>query len=80
MQPSELVLNPSKLLNLFDQLDDASETPSNGANFKAEDVNYTISETKHCWICYDVDKKEVLIEPCHCKGDMSSVHQECLRR
>lgn len=33
-----------------------------------------------CWICYDTDKKEPLIEPCKCTGDVSSVHHECLRR
>ena len=35
---------------------------------------------KDCWICYDSDKAEPLIQPCKCTGDVSSVHHECLRR
>lgn len=35
---------------------------------------------KDCWICYDTDKCEPLIQPCRCTGDVSSVHHECLRR
>lgn len=36
--------------------------------------------SKDCWICYDSDKNEPLIQPCKCTGDVSSVHHECLRR
>lgn len=32
-----------------------------------------------CWICYDTDKHDVLIQPCKCKGDVSIVHHECLK-
>lgn len=35
---------------------------------------------RDCWICYDSDKVEALIQPCKCTGDLSSVHHECLRR
>lgn len=35
---------------------------------------------KDCWICYDSEKGEPLIQPCKCTGDVSSVHHECLRR
>lgn len=33
-----------------------------------------------CWICYDSDRMDPLIQPCKCTGDVSSVHHECLRR
>lgn len=32
-----------------------------------------------CWICYDNDKSDVLIQPCSCKGDVSIVHHNCLK-
>lgn len=35
---------------------------------------------KECWICYDAEKPEPLIQPCACTGDVSSVHHDCLRR
>lgn len=40
----------------------------------------TFLKLKDCWICYDADKAEPLIQPCKCTGDVSSVHHECLRR
>lgn len=79
MQPSELVLNPRKLLNSFDQLN-TSKNSYNDVKVGIEDINYTISVVKDCWICYDREKKDILIEPCQCKGDVSSVHHECLRK
>jgi len=38
--------------------------------------------SKDCWICYDSDRQDVgpLIQPCQCRGDVSSVHHDCLRR
>jgi hypothetical protein len=38
--------------------------------------------SKDCWICYDNDRQDVgpLIQPCQCRGDVSSVHHDCLRR
>ena len=38
--------------------------------------------TKDCWICYDSERQDVgpLIQPCQCRGDVSSVHHDCLRR
>jgi len=38
--------------------------------------------SKVCWICYDGDRQDAgpLIQPCQCRGDVSSVHHDCLRR
>ena len=35
-----------------------------------------------CWICYDPDKTDAgpMIRPCDCRGDVSAVHHDCLRR
>jgi len=35
-----------------------------------------------CWICYDPERTDAgdLIQPCQCKGDVASVHHECLRK
>lgn len=52
-------------------LDQQQASPEEGQSFL---VN------KDCWICYDSDKTEPLIQPCKCTGDVSSVHHECLRR
>lgn len=79
IQPSELwILNPRKLLAKFDQQrNEESVTEANTAEEKAKEA---FLEKRECWICYDSDKKETLIQPCDCTGDVSSVHHECLRR
>jgi len=35
-----------------------------------------------CWICYDPDRCDAgpMIRPCDCRGDVSAVHHDCLRR
>ncbi|RZC43119.1 E3 ubiquitin-protein ligase MARCH2-like [Asbolus verrucosus] len=33
-----------------------------------------------CRICYDNEKDEPLIAPCHCKGTVAFVHRSCLER
>lgn len=42
----------------------------------------TMSGHQECWICYDSDRSDAgpLIQPCSCKGDMSSVHHDCLKQ
>lgn len=85
MAPEQLwILNPRKLLTR--QIDpvagssgtgDTAPEPSTSAN--AEEGQSFLAK-KDCWICYDTDKPEPLIQPCKCIGDVSSVHHECLRR
>lgn len=77
MQPSELwILNPRKLLAKFDQK--SNEYPPNAEINTTE--NDAFIDKRECWICYDGDKPEPLIQPCACTGDVSSVHHDCLRR
>nr|XP_023022572.1 uncharacterized protein LOC111510851 [Leptinotarsa decemlineata] len=79
MQPAELwILNPRKLLAKLDQ-QKSEETIPDG-NIKIESDDEAFLDKRECWICYDMDKKEKLIQPCDCTGDVSSVHHECLRR
>lgn len=35
-----------------------------------------------CWICYDPERDDCgpMIHPCDCRGDVGSVHHDCLRR
>ena len=56
--------------NVFDQIPLASFVGS------GED------KSPECWICYDGDRDDVgaMIYPCNCKGDVSAVHHDCLRR
>lgn len=77
MQPSELwILNPRKLLAKLDQKQTAT-LQTTDQNISENDA---FIDKRECWICYDNDKIEPLIQPCNCTGDVSSVHHECLRK
>lgn len=79
MQPSELwILNPRKLLAKLDQ--QTQKNPNIEHEKSSENDNETFLNKRECWICYDGEKLEPLIQPCACTGDVSSVHHECLRR
>lgn len=68
--PEQLwILNPRKLLTR--QIEPVASSS------RTSDENQTLLV---CWVCYDQDKQEPLIQPCRCSGDVSSVHHECLRR
>jgi len=65
----------------------ASPTPSNYNTFSSEDDNETDDEDEEdcdgnqdCWICYDDEKIEHLIQPCDCKGGTKYVHHTCLKK
>lgn len=89
MAPEQLwILNPKKLLTR--QIDPCDRTADkNGCGgFDGVELRRTCSPEegqsflvvkKDCWICYDSEKPEALIQPCKCTGDVSSVHHECLR-
>ncbi|XP_066262141.1 uncharacterized protein [Euwallacea similis] len=84
MQPSELwILNPRKLLAKFDQQrlpeTELSQVDGSPSATGSEDGEAFLDK-RECWICYDGDRNEPLIQPCDCTGDVSSVHHECLRR
>ncbi|XP_055372274.1 uncharacterized protein LOC129606162 [Condylostylus longicornis] len=79
MAPEQLwILNPRKLLSR--QIDPSIPTTSSETKTLSPEEGQSFLTKKDCWICYDSDKIEPLIQPCKCTGDVSSVHHECLRR
>ncbi|KAH8397611.1 hypothetical protein KR215_003822 [Drosophila sulfurigaster] len=79
MAPEQLwILNPRKLLSR--QIDPTIPTLDADSNKLSPEEGQTFLTKKDCWICYDSDKPEPLIQPCRCTGDVSSVHHECLKR
>lgn len=85
MSPEQLwILNPKRILKKLD-LEPPSKLPGQEGTFdkssQATDEDDACF-SKDCWICYDNDRQDVgpLIQPCQCRGDVSSVHHDCLRR
>ncbi|KYN07095.1 PREDICTED: uncharacterized protein LOC108782453 [Cyphomyrmex costatus] len=89
MSPEQLwILNPKRILKKLD-LDPGKhlkeiELQEKGAS---QDTAFLSADTasinsKDCWICYDNERQDAgpLIQPCHCRGDVSAVHHDCLRR
>ncbi|KAG8234844.1 hypothetical protein J437_LFUL014693 [Ladona fulva] len=88
MRPEQLwILNPKKILKKLD----LDTKPCSGGLLKddviaeKEDVDDDEDELQgqqDCWICYDADRTDAgpLIQPCQCRGDVSTVHHDCLRR
>lgn len=85
MSPEQLwILNPKRILKKLD-LDLPGKQP--GQEDTVDKAAQATDEedacfSKVCWICYDGDRQDVgpLIQPCQCRGDVSSVHHDCLRR
>ncbi|XP_012266455.1 uncharacterized protein LOC105692075 isoform X3 [Athalia rosae] len=86
MSPEQLwILNPKRILKKLDleqskplkeiELQERSE-------FAKSETDGTSIGGKDCWICYDIDRQDAgpLIQPCQCRGDVSAVHHDCLRR
>lgn len=66
--------------NLHQQKSERSPPTEPNPESAVTECDAFIGGTKECWICYDADKPEPLIQPCACTGDVSSVHHECLKR
>ncbi|XP_063238059.1 uncharacterized protein LOC134539731 isoform X2 [Bacillus rossius redtenbacheri] len=87
MSPEQLwILNPKRILKKLDldstvpsSLDGKSDPTSEKVPRIDDDDT---SSSKDCWICYDSERQDMgpLIEPCQCRGDVSNVHHDCLRR
>ncbi|XP_011062131.1 PREDICTED: uncharacterized protein LOC105150623 isoform X2 [Acromyrmex echinatior] len=89
MSPEQLwILNPKRILKKLD-LDQGKyikeiELQEKGAS---QDTAFLSADaasinSKDCWICYDNERQDAgpLIQPCQCRGDVSAVHHDCLRR
>ncbi|XP_043502722.1 uncharacterized protein LOC122524479 isoform X1 [Polistes fuscatus] len=87
MSPEQLwILNPKRILKRLD-LDQTKhmkeiELQDKCAAQESALTDGTSINSKDCWICYDNDRHDVgpLIQPCQCRGDVSAVHHDCLRR
>lgn len=88
MSPEQLwILNPKRILKRLD-LDQTKhvreiELQDKCAGHESATItDGTSISSKDCWICYDNDRHDAgpLIQPCQCRGDVSAVHHDCLRR
>jgi len=89
------ILNPQNLLtrhSVHENMHIVEETP---AGVRMNNVHPEVAEQTHaehvveesgkfvtggdCWICYDKESDEVLIQPCNCRGDLKLVHHSCLK-
>ncbi|XP_011296725.1 uncharacterized protein [Fopius arisanus] len=88
MSPEQLwILNPKRILKRLDlsqekqvkeiELQEKKDLPDGKLLPDIQSIS-----AKDCWICYDSDTQDAgpLIQPCHCRGDVSTVHHDCLRR
>lgn len=87
IRPEQLwILNPKRILQKLERKKHYDETnalvsPSrNIVLIKNESAS--LEKLPECWICYDSERTDAgpLIQPCNCKGDVSVVHHECLKR
>lgn len=87
--PEQLwILNPKRIFNQseIDQLKQQPfevELQDKREIKEPETVTDGISvSSKDCWICYDIERTDAgpLIQPCQCRGDVSAVHHDCLKR
>jgi len=90
IRPEQLwILNPKKLITTLKR-DERShpETTRTQGDMGSSSRDSSASRESgsddgmECWICYDTDRTDAghLIQPCACKGDVSVVHHDCLRR
>lgn len=83
--PEELwVLNPKRIFRSFDfrrrrqQSQSEEDKASTYHTFDSE----SMCSRCDCWVCYDPERKDAgpLIQPCGCKGDVATVHHDCLKK
>ncbi|XP_077986352.1 uncharacterized protein LOC144440817 [Glandiceps talaboti] len=90
-RPDKLwILNPTRLLRRDSQEESgvSSSTEDSGLTLKhhpsydATAAAEPIAGKYDCWICYDPDRTDAgaLIQPCRCKGDVATVHHDCLQK
>ncbi|XP_057329934.1 uncharacterized protein LOC130670534 [Microplitis mediator] len=88
MSPERLwILNPKRILKHFDiepsKYPREVELQEKRCSVDSKLLNESGSvSARDCWICYDSETQDAgpLIQPCQCRGDVSTVHHDCLRR
>ncbi|CAD1477625.1 unnamed protein product [Heterotrigona itama] len=84
--PEQLwILNPKRLLKKLDHSKYVKEIELQDKSAEQDAALFsdgTSISSKDCWICYDSERQDAgpLIQPCQCRGDVSAVHHNCLRR
>lgn len=69
------LLNPRRILKKVKN----NKTNQQSESFDNLMLKNRLNDKLECWICYDNDKSDILIQPCQCKGDVSIVHHDCLK-
>ncbi|XP_076360124.1 uncharacterized protein LOC143252215 isoform X4 [Tachypleus tridentatus] len=89
VRPEQLwILNPRKILMKLEADKPAQTTEEESLVSSSKEVavravlNNSLEKLSECWICYDSERQDVgpLIQPCLCKGDVSVVHHDCLKK
>ncbi|XP_013783719.1 uncharacterized protein LOC106467879 [Limulus polyphemus] len=89
VSPEQLwILNPKKILMKLEADKPAQPTEEEALVSSSKEVvvraalNNSLEKPGECWICYDSERQDVgpLIQPCLCKGDVSAVHHDCLKK
>ncbi|XP_076352028.1 uncharacterized protein LOC143247595 [Tachypleus tridentatus] len=89
VSPEQLwILNPRKILKKLDQAKQILPTESESLVSPTQeilvraDLSVSLEKLPECWICYDSETQDAgsLIQPCLCKGDVSVVHHDCLKK
>lgn len=84
--PEQLwILNPKRLLKRLDHSKYVKEIELQDKSSEQDAALFSDGasiSSKDCWICYDSERQDAgpLIQPCLCRGDVSAVHHNCLRR
>ncbi|KAG1696111.1 hypothetical protein GQR58_006378 [Nymphon striatum] len=92
ISPDQLwILNPKKILAKLDITSSAVKEEGDSLVGVSKDcskpvivkgLEFKTEQQPECWICYDTERLDVgpLIQPCKCKGDVSVVHHDCLKK
>lgn len=88
VRPEQLwILNPRKILERLEADRRAHPEESETiaclprSTISEQESSIIAEKLLECWICYDTERSDAgpLIQPCHCKGDVSFVHHDCLK-
>ncbi|XP_076347586.1 uncharacterized protein LOC143245293 isoform X1 [Tachypleus tridentatus] len=89
VRPEELwILNPQNILKKLESETEVSKVMSYTHIFplrednEKTDSSVGTEKAVECWICYDSERQDAgpLIQPCQCRGDVASVHHDCLKK
>ncbi|XP_070581697.1 uncharacterized protein [Ptychodera flava] len=84
------LLNPKRLFRSDSDVDISTSASEDSGLTQRRQRSYDATTTSEepvagrydCWICYDPERIDAgkLIQPCSCKGDVATVHHDCLQK